>query len=117
MSKKNKDQLDLFEQEKAIEVEKPRYAVKYAMEMLRPPFTDEQVLNLNRFQMVDCLSPYTCLVCYNVKLIANNNGLACPSCSYTQDWALAIAFDLEAIERGENWSKRPKPDLDKWKII
>lgn len=56
--------------------------------MLKAPWTDEQVKNLNDYQNSGRFHPFTCGNCRN-DLVALNEGWTCPTpdCGYTQDWA------------------------------
>jgi hypothetical protein len=61
-----------------------------AMTKTVAPWTDEQVLALNRFQTM----PVHAFTCVNpapsgehVNLVAKRDGWICPDCDYTQDWA------------------------------
>lgn len=66
-------------------------------EIIFAPFTEEQVINLNKFQKNPRFHPFTCGV--NRKdpkhldgegvLIATKKGWICPYCSYLQDWAIS----------------------------
>lgn len=71
--------------------------------MIKAPWTDEQVDNLNRFQHSGSFHPFTCGLWgmtrklygrENAKdcgylLVATKDGWVCsrPGCPYTQDWA------------------------------
>lgn len=58
------------------------------MDKIKAPFTQEQVENLNRFQSLGYVHPFTCGndKCRAI-LIATENGWICPECGYEQDWA------------------------------
>lgn len=101
--KKNKDQLGFFD-----EVEKPvekveRWKVKNPMESIKSPWTEEQVILLNRFQNTANVHPFTCLICHDTNLFARTDGWICPNCDYTQNWAMSLMMDIEFIERAEKW--------------
>jgi hypothetical protein len=50
------------------------------------PFTESQVISLNRFQTCGRVHPFTCGKCRS-DLVAATDGWHCPTCDYTQDWA------------------------------
>lgn len=60
-----------------------------------PPWTDQQVANLNAYQRSGRFHPFTCggnrtdekHLDGEGLLIASNNGWHCPYCDYTQTWA------------------------------
>lgn len=58
------------------------------LEPVRPPWTLEQVVNLNDFQNGGG-HPFTCVNEHpgGSVLVATPAGWECPSCDYTQDWA------------------------------
>jgi hypothetical protein len=63
-------------------------------ETVRPPWSGEQVANLNAFQARGEFHPFTCgnEACPGVNgmhasLIALRDGWHCPACDYAQDWA------------------------------
>lgn len=62
------------------------------MSIIKAPFTDEQVKNLNDYQESGIMHEFTCgnqnhpmgqARC----LVATKDGWVCPGCNYTQDWA------------------------------
>lgn len=60
--------------------------------MIEPPWTDEQVRNLNAYQASGRFHPFTCGNRDtghepNDVLVADNLGWGCPKCSYRQTWA------------------------------
>jgi hypothetical protein len=57
------------------------------MSHLSPPWTEEQVANLNFWQTCGFVHPYTC-ECGN-NLFATRDGFACAFCGYKQDWCHA----------------------------
>ena len=64
--------------------------------MITPPWTDEQVAALNRFQQSGEFHPFTCGSGNRTDekhldgegvLVATRNGWVCPWCDYRQGWA------------------------------
>jgi len=69
-------------------------------EIIRAPWTPEQVAALNRYQQAHDFHPYTCggnrkdewhLDGEGV-LVATEKGWVCPYCNYTQNWARAFTM-------------------------
>lgn len=58
--------------------------------MIKSPFTEDQVKNLNDYQQSGVFHPFTCgnPDCREI-LVATKDGWFCPveNCDYTQDWA------------------------------
>jgi hypothetical protein len=74
------------------------------MPIIRAPFTDEQVENLNAWQKMGWIHEYTCgnkdkHPKDTGSLIATKKGWVCPYCNYTQAWAHDFAAD-----------RKPTPD-------
>lgn len=72
------------------------------MANINPPWTDEQVKNLEEWQKTGWLHPFTCCGhegCLREEsvnegiLIPTNNGLVCPCGKYTQNWASQNMLD------------------------
>lgn len=68
------------------------------MEKLLPPWTDEQVDALNRYQRKGRMHPFTCgqpQHRISPALVATTQGWICPDplCGYTQDWAHGFMAD------------------------
>ncbi len=62
-----------------------------------PPWTDEQVKNLNDFQKNGVMHPFTCPgehkeCAAQRELIATNDGWVCACGKYTQNWAHPFMF-------------------------
>ena len=61
------------------------------------PWTDDQVMRLNRWQDSDWVHPYACPNRnnhpQNSKLKATVDGWVCPYCGYTQNWAHKESLD------------------------
>lgn len=72
--------------------------------IIKAPFTDEEVKNLNEFQKLGFVHVFTCGNDHegNRVLVATNKGWICPSCDYTQNWCHAIMVDVKAIK--DNWN-------------
>lgn len=63
-----------------------------------PPWSDAQVENLKKRQLIKQLHPYTCTC--GETLTPTTNGWTCPGCDYTQLW------DYECDAEGETEQKR-----------
>jgi hypothetical protein len=72
------------------------------MSMIRKPFTDDQVRELNRYQTAGFFHPFTCgnAQCREI-LLATVEGWVCPKCDYTQNWAHEFMADKMANDNGE----------------
>jgi hypothetical protein len=71
------------------------------VDVLRAPWTPEQVEALNRFQQRGDVHAFTCLNDHGDlgrTLLATEQGWICPHCDYTQNWAhsLMLLFGREA---------------------
>ena len=81
----------------------------------KPPWTDEEVKNLNEFQMSGGMHPFTCGsgnrsdATHSKRkdmlqhhdwgiLLATKSGWVCPACHYTQDWAHEGMVDGSWVE-------------------
>jgi len=70
-------------------------------DIIKAPFTDDQIASLNAYQKSLHVHPYTCGndhmgVHFTVDdriLIADLFGWHCPKCSYLQDWAHVFSAD------------------------
>jgi NAD+ synthetase len=81
------------------------------------PFTNEQVQNLNEYQKLGIVHPFTCCSPENIHecerscgkgegiLIATNNGWVCPCGKYTQDWAHAFMANVSELKKRYNESE------------
>lgn len=69
-------------------------------EIVRAPFTPEQVEQLNRYQQGGWMHPFTCGVGTgrHLDLVATEAGWICPDCDYTQDWAHGFMADREVLD-------------------
>ena len=75
-----------------------------AIDKINAPFTPEQVVALNEFQVSDESHPFTCAnrgggnhAEWNGDqgvLVATVHGWICPFCDYRQDWAYEFMADL-----------------------
>ena len=69
-----------------------KHAIMKDDDFSHPPWSPQQVINLNCFQHAGKFHPFTCPRDGTV-LVATPNGWVCPAadrsweCSYTQDWA------------------------------
>lgn len=62
--------------------------------VINPPWTVEQVQNLNEYQQSGMFHPYTCGTdTCRADLIAEESGWRCPECGYTQNWCLSFMAD------------------------
>lgn len=70
---------------------------------IEAPFSDEQVQQLNRYQSLGFMHPFTCANEHGGAdvLQATPEGWQCPSCAYTQSWAHAFMADRHALDAGE----------------
>jgi hypothetical protein len=59
------------------------------------PFTDREVDSINRFQRSSVFHEFTCVEDHDQDrtLVADNDGLRCPHCAYTQNWAYSWMAD------------------------
>ena len=79
-------------------------------EIIRKPFTSEQVKALNAYQELGITHPYTCALRSQHPgegvLIATAEGWKCPDldCNYTQDWALESTANPQTLEGLRNFS-------------
>jgi hypothetical protein len=63
-------------------------------EVVRAPWTREQVASLNAFQRSERYHPYTCpSEAHSSHLVASKQGWYCPMCAYTQGWAHTWSAD------------------------
>ena len=65
------------------------------------PWTDEQVMQLNRFQRSPFVHPFTCpSERHDAVLMASRNNWECPypDCDYTQNWAHDFMADHELLD-------------------
>jgi hypothetical protein len=71
-------------------------------QIIKAPFTEEQVLALNEYQHLGIVHPFTCGLegCKKSEqendgvLIATEQGWICPCGKYKQDWAHAFMAEL-----------------------
>lgn len=73
------------------------------MRRIYAPWTDEQVRNLNAWQIAPSVHPYTCANTALVHddggvLIATTKGWRCPECDYTQEWAYLSTTQPPPVE-------------------
>ena len=68
------------------------------MKFVYAPWTDEQVVALNRFQQSGQFHPFTCgNDSGHAVLVATAQGWKCTDCGYTQTWAHAFMAEGETI--------------------
>jgi len=76
------------------------------LDIIKAPFTPEEVEQLNKWQQAGYVHPFTCpkehLSDAN-ELIATPEGWKCPDpkCGYTQHWAHNYMADPAALERAD----------------
>lgn len=72
-------------------------------DLLLAPWTNEQVDQLNRFQKLGAMHPFTCGGdnCRAV-LRARNSGWYCLHCPYMQNWAHPFMADKAFLDQQEN---------------
>lgn len=63
------------------------------MTEIRPPWTNEEVVALNKFQSDGSWHPFTCPNDTSKSLIATKDGWVCPDKDYTQFWALDFMLE------------------------
>lgn len=90
-------------------------------DILKAPWTDEQVATLNRYQRDSRFHPFTCgsenrrdarhmaaVFEHNLQdagqLHATVNGWVCMACKYTQDWALTVM--LTALDNRNEFERK-----------
>jgi len=68
--------------------------------IIKAPFTKDQVKNLNEFQSIGFMHPFTCGNDHSGDnlLVATENGWVCPTCTYTQDWAYTSMTNVEIVK-------------------
>ncbi len=83
--------------------------------LVHAPWTDEQVENLNRFQVAGYFHEFTCGadhkdVPYSPSLVATKDGWVCShsNCTYTQTWAhdFMSAFSVEKEQEMKDYFKK-----------
>lgn len=67
-------------------------------EIVRAPWTAEQIAALNAWQGLGYVHPYTCGMCRAV-LTATAEGWECPECGCRQDWTHAFSADVSKHPR------------------
>jgi len=77
---------------------------------IKTPFSNEQVKNLNEYQLSGAMHPFTCdnSDCRGIEgswgiLVATNDGWICTTCDYTQNWAHAFMADGILVKRHKEW--------------
>jgi hypothetical protein len=80
-----------------------RSAADNSGKLIFAPFTDEQVVQLNRYQTAGRMHPFTCGGEQHhggPTLTATPEGWVCPdqACTYTQNWAHAFMADKDAVD-------------------
>ncbi len=88
----------------------------YPMEIVKAPFTDEQVTALSLYQRLGIVHPFVCMTDQCDKsdsvdggvLIPTNDGWVCPCGKYTQDWCTDYSLSAENIKDEWNNSRLGK---------
>jgi len=77
--------------------------------MTQAPFDPDQVASINAFQKAGVMHSFTCGtdLC-GASLVAEERGLKCPKCEYTQDWVHAFMAD---------WSWKPPEGSLQWLVM
>lgn len=72
----------------------------YSSGYIIAPWTQEQVDQLNRYQHMGLMHPFTCGSSHRRSLTATIDGWVCPGrdCHYTQDWAHARMANRELLD-------------------
>lgn len=85
--------------------------------MVKAPFTLDQVKNLNEYQSLGKWHPFTCCSPDDISecqrksgasegiLLATEEGWICPCGKYTQDWAHHFMTDMKTLK--DNWNNSP----------
>lgn len=86
-------------------------------ERVKAPWNDDQLKNLNRFQKIGIMHPFTCCSPEEIHecerrsgkndglLTATTNGWVCPCGKYTQDWCYPGMLDVAALIEQYNQSE------------
>lgn len=70
--------------------------------MIKAPWTEQQVKNLNDYQRDGLMHDFTCgNDSRHHSLVATVNGWVCKDCSYTQDWAHQFMCDWDSEKQIE----------------
>lgn len=71
--------------------------------IIKAPFTDDQVDALNEFQHLGFVHEFTCKNNHpgNNVLIATKDGWICPSCNYTQNWCHSFMLDIDKLKNNK----------------
>jgi len=87
-------------------------------EIIKTPWTSEQVKALNLYQKSSLMHPYTCggnrkdknhLVGEGV-LAASENGWFCPYCDYKPDWASTVLIKIVELRSCLKVSQSPRSE-------
>src|SRR5262245_33229944 len=81
--------------------------------MVKAPWTDEQVANLNRFQACKYLHEFTCPMAHRGSsrtLIARPDGWHCPECDYRQSWAFCFMAEFDEVREQHVIEQMPHID-------
>ena len=85
--------------------------------IVKAPFTPEQVENLNEYQKLGKWHPFTCCSPEDISecqrrsgeneglLVASEEGWTCPCGKYKQDWCHQFMTDVKTLK--ENWNNSP----------
>lgn len=76
------------------------------MAIIRAPFIDEQVNNLNDYQKHGMFHEFKCIC--RATLVAENKGMVCPSCGKVQDWVHDFMADGSLKNSMSEWIKGVK---------
>jgi len=75
---------------------------------MKAPFTDEQVKNINEYQVAGFFHPFTCTTGSHV-LVAETDGLHCPLCpTFHQDWVHDGMADGSIVAQGNSFRGKLK---------
>lgn len=83
---------------KRITIPQPARPAPHAI--IRVPWSTEQVEQLNRYQRLEGVHPYTCGSRHERRLLATPEGWRCPTrdCEYRQEWALESTADRRTLD-------------------
>lgn len=72
---------------------------------MQAPFTPEQAKSINAYQTAGVMRPFTCGNDCGADLVAEESGMKCPRCDYSQNWVHPFMAD---------WSWKPAPGTFPW---
>jgi ribosomal protein L37AE/L43A len=72
-------------------------------DIIKAPWTPEQITKLESFQKDHRVHPYTCTAGHSHGVLRpTTNGWICDICGYQQDWVSSACLDIiEILDKGE----------------